>query len=332
MQLAMRDATGLFLGVPRRAGLSEVRFEEGARKHDGWGAQGGLQTCMFTPASRSPPPSRFGGRPLDLTLWPDTLKEVKEDERPLRIAMNKLVFWWWCVRNMQPATGEKLVEILKGYGESSGDGTSRVFASSLLADAYRQLDDADSALRTCDEALAGVDGKSHSNGAVPLLLYTKARIQADRGNVTVATDALRRLRALPKDYPQHDALSARVLKLEKQVGVRASSACTEVKVPARKIESVELRVPADVPGEVRWDFMLEDRDIGFSASFRPQDVAEWTELQREARWEATDGPLSGTMRPEGPGTLRLEFDNTFSWVRGKVISYQVDPPLELAVP
>jgi len=83
-------------------------------------------------------------------------------------------------------------------------------------------------------------------------------------------------------------------------------------------ETVEVAVPE--AGNVAWRFACESYDVNFSADFLPQGKdATPLELHAVERKEAEDGIFDAP----GPGTVRLTFDNGFSWTRGKTVKYDV---------
>lgn len=91
----------------------------------------------------------------------------------------------------------------------------------------------------------------------------------------------------------------------------------EIKIPAGKdvVREFELQ-----PGEeVVWEFQTSsDHDIQFSVHFFPKDGAERAVVDANRVPDGADRFEADTV-----GTLKLKWDNTFSWVRSKKIAMRV---------
>ena len=98
-------------------------------------------------------------------------------------------------------------------------------------------------------------------------------------------------------------------------------------------EVVRVRVPNRVPGSTRlvWSFCTEQYDIGFGLDFEVAggDVDPNAELKVEclsavARVQAHEDLQSGSHVNPVPGNWLLVFDNSFSILRSKKVSYKCD--------
>eukprot|EP00747_Dinoflagellata_sp_TGD_P013252 gnl/TRDRNA2_/TRDRNA2_122390_c2_seq2.p1 gnl/TRDRNA2_/TRDRNA2_122390_c2~~gnl/TRDRNA2_/TRDRNA2_122390_c2_seq2.p1 ORF type:complete len:141 (+),score=42.03 gnl/TRDRNA2_/TRDRNA2_122390_c2_seq2:291-713(+) len=128
-------------------------------------------------------------------------------------------------------------------------------------------------------------------------------------------------------------IAVRMAWLGKRLGLSMHSTYKELEIKAGKVAQVMLRVPGpaeDGTGtDVAWDWTLELMNVNFRAHFLPagaSDDVTWEELQSVDRHEAASGPLVGGFVPSRAGTLRLVWDNQFSWARSKKIFYHVSPP------
>ncbi len=102
--------------------------------------------------------------------------------------------------------------------------------------------------------------------------------------------------------------------------------------------ALELPLPVVMVGStVRYAFSTEKDDISFAVYIRHADIndesedVEETELLSPERVDSGDGPITGSfVVTEAPVTVLLSFDNNYSWLRSKVLSYSVTikPPSE----
>jgi len=98
--------------------------------------------------------------------------------------------------------------------------------------------------------------------------------------------------------------------------------------------SFELPIPVSVGGtKLSWSFHTEnaDEDIQFSIEHlgTEADADEVDELYNPGRVKVTETkPHTGEIVVQDTGIVTLNWDNSYSWLREKVVSYEVD----LAVP
>ena len=89
-------------------------------------------------------------------------------------------------------------------------------------------------------------------------------------------------------------------------------------VRLKKAQAFELVLPAHKPNSVIvWEFRTRKNDIGFQATFDDVVVMPYRRCASHVR------TIHGTFEPgEQRGTCRLTWDNSYSWRRGKTLSYR----------
>ena len=89
-------------------------------------------------------------------------------------------------------------------------------------------------------------------------------------------------------------------------------------VRLKKAQAFELVLPAHKPNSVVvWEFRTRKNDIGFQATFDDVVVLPYRRCASHVR------TIHGTFEPgERVGTCRLTWDNSYSWRRGKTLSYR----------
>lgn len=87
-------------------------------------------------------------------------------------------------------------------------------------------------------------------------------------------------------------------------------------VTVRAGQSFSLSLPLANAGDVAsWQFVTKKHSIGFSVSFNGQVVKPY------AREESTAKAIKGYYRCAAPGTCTLDWDNTYTWSKAKVLVY-----------
>jgi hypothetical protein len=89
---------------------------------------------------------------------------------------------------------------------------------------------------------------------------------------------------------------------------------TKIEVPASKSVAVELIIEKNQT--VDWKFISESHDIDFHINYHKEEGIE--NISKHERVKSGEG----TFIAEFTGTYSLVFDNTFSWTRKKVVTYQ----------
>ncbi|KAL1444980.1 hypothetical protein MTO96_045273, partial [Rhipicephalus appendiculatus] len=85
---------------------------------------------------------------------------------------------------------------------------------------------------------------------------------------------------------------------------------------------------ARADSELRWDFCTSSGDLKFAVRFRPNngagDANESRDLMPPAMVPCSrHEPHSGSLHCQEPGTYELVFDNSYSWLTRKEVSYSV---------
>ena len=94
-------------------------------------------------------------------------------------------------------------------------------------------------------------------------------------------------------------------------------------VKAGKTGAVELSIQGnDVGREITWNVEVSGGyDVDFFIRLVDTQSGEVTFPREAGRLK---GKANGSFTPKGEGSLRLELGNTFSWLRGKTVEYDVD--------
>jgi len=88
-----------------------------------------------------------------------------------------------------------------------------------------------------------------------------------------------------------------------------------------KSHTIEVQVEK-VGSELSWEFITENHDISFSV-YHMRDGKQVAVVPTE-RVSAHLGNIDGSYPCEKTGTYILEWDNSFSWTRGKNLKYKYD--------
>jgi len=92
--------------------------------------------------------------------------------------------------------------------------------------------------------------------------------------------------------------------------------------------STPLQYDVEQVGSVlSWNFFTEDKDVGFGVYRRTGDakqlVKDMEEVLPNERVNCHMVPESGTWICETPGTYIVQFDNSYSWLNAKKVSYLI---------
>mmetsp|Transcript_6842 Transcript_6842/g.10281 ORF Transcript_6842/g.10281 Transcript_6842/m.10281 type:complete len:257 (+) Transcript_6842:79-849(+) len=86
----------------------------------------------------------------------------------------------------------------------------------------------------------------------------------------------------------------------------------------------KLDIPVSLPGStVSYTFSTTAGDIGFGISFEPNEGEE-VEVLEEHRVPSNIEPISGAFKAPSEGAVCLYWDNSFSWLTPKKLSYSVE--------
>jgi len=105
---------------------------------------------------------------------------------------------------------------------------------------------------------------------------------------------------------------------------RADALC-QVTVPRKADHQIELEVPsseaAEGPMEVKWAMMVQDYSVHISAKYKS---GESSPLLSYRKVKAEDGLVTGVFEAARAGIIVVTFDNTYSMLRSKTVSYRFD--------
>ena len=96
-------------------------------------------------------------------------------------------------------------------------------------------------------------------------------------------------------------------------------------VTATIARSDKLEVAISIPAEgsnLAWEFKTQAHDIGFSVSHE-NESGEKTEIVSYERCDCSKEQVNGSIERVKSGKYLLLFDNTFSYLRSKTVTYQV---------
>mmetsp|Transcript_24103 Transcript_24103/g.54954 ORF Transcript_24103/g.54954 Transcript_24103/m.54954 type:complete len:639 (+) Transcript_24103:80-1996(+) len=217
-------------------------------------------------------------------------------------------------------TPEQLKDLAGRVAEATigGSPSQQVAAYYVRAECYEYAGDRDTAMQIATEGLAlesTVTCDRAWEGGFDGLHWVAAKIHACRTEIPQATAHL------DKITRGSIVLSFRATQLKKHMGAQFEDLYRAVAVGAGA--TVIEDIPVKEARTVEWDFMLE----GYSVDFRVvwvKESGEETEVEAMSRREFENGPVAGSYDAPGPGTLRLIFDNSFSYFRGKSLNLRTE--------
>lgn len=74
---------------------------------------------------------------------------------------------------------------------------------------------------------------------------------------------------------------------------------------------------------VSWEFRLKDYDIGFSLAYLGPYDTQMQYIKTPERFDASKKTIQGTFVADKSGYYLFQWDNTFSWTRGKLLHYNL---------
>jgi len=94
-------------------------------------------------------------------------------------------------------------------------------------------------------------------------------------------------------------------------------------VPISAGGSLEIPIQVATPGSVV-EYSVENKQYDFGFSITAERDGSITIVKEETRMNAKDGPITGKFLVGSvPCWIRFKFDNGYSWIREKVVSYKV---------
>jgi len=219
-----------------------------------------------------------------------------------------------------------IAEVQNELAMCGEDAEQQCMGLAIQAEASRQAERFDEAQRYAEECLAlepKLSKEAIKGSALHYGRYVSAYAHTMKGNVAAAQEALTRLDALP-DHSYRWEIEIKANHLRQHIGMELQDSYMVVKVAASRASKVVVDVPEDA-GRVEWDWVIEAHTVDFVASFVPAGSAEPVELQRIEKHGCEMGPAEGSFEATGPGTLTLAFDNSFSYLRSKMVKCRVQP-------
>mmetsp|Transcript_17324 Transcript_17324/g.40367 ORF Transcript_17324/g.40367 Transcript_17324/m.40367 type:complete len:701 (-) Transcript_17324:141-2243(-) len=212
------------------------------------------------------------------------------------------------------------------------DVDTRCIGLFIQAEALRQAEMWDEAVKVCDEGLAlqsKITDRSRGLSAIHFFHMVRAFAHYAKGKLAVAKADLHKLQNVGGTHFFHRNVDFKVTYLGQLLGeeLEDSTKQTSVAVGARRSSKLVIEIPAGTE-EVDYDWTLVDFTITFVAVFRPANSeggAQEVELHREEQRKSDAGPFCGTFQPPSAGVLEMTFDNSFSMLRAKNLKVNVRP-------
>jgi len=248
------------------------------------------------------------------------------------------------LENLMRKVKEEMNDRAKNGCLSKGD---EVRVLMCFVEMYTQMDKVSDALATADRALkmeSELSKKEKSFGAIPMILYYKAKIHQERGNLHEAKSILKTLKKYGSKYELAGLIYLKLIVLSQQLGFDFEQDYVKLFASAGYKKTVTVKIPQeenksdetndedddddDAPSIIEWAWYVEKHTVGFRAEFHPLDKSKPpTIIQTIAKADTEGKFLIGEFRPgdETEGYLHLIWDNSFSRLRGKTVQYKVSP-------
>lgn len=266
------------------------------------------------------------------------LKKSKEEERwrPKLILLMKLCLTYRAVNFMTPEKAQVFLDLVRaetdlcraGEGDGEEDTDGVLMGYCIQAEALRQMEEWDEALRLAAEGVAlgaKVSKAGRHTGALHFCQLVVAYANYAKGNLAAAKEALSKLDTLGSgDYFYAKQVEFKATRLKQLVGAEFEDSFTDLSIGARSRSRLVTQIPEGTDS-VEWEFVLDEFSVTFTAIFVPEGGGEAKVLQTVEQHQADAGPLVGNFEPPGPGKLELLFTNSFSFLRGKKVHCRVSP-------
>lgn len=178
--------------------------------------------------------------------------------------------------------------------------------------------------------------KSVKFGTIPMLHYLVAHLTLANGDLHIAEKDLSTAEQLTtKDMVLHHYLSFKTSQLRRRMKDIIEETYEVLTIPAGKkaVLTIELQhnSASTTTMPISWDWFLQDRDIDFDASFLPKN-SFGREIVPTTRHYVDNGHVEGRFdlsaedKDGGGGILQLTFSNSYSYIRGKVVTYKLNFP------
>lgn len=250
--------------------------------------------------------------------------------RPILLLYQKISCIYRGVNFMKPAAAQEFLHMVQEEAQKHEDADGRCMALCIQAEAMRQSEDWDEALRLAGEGVAlqpELTMAGLKTGSLHFCHLVLAYSHYALGRPSLAQEALTKLSSLSVgDHFFQKQVEFKATHLRFLVGAEFEESYREISVAARSRERLVVEVPEGT--SIQWDFILSNYTVDFVAMFTPATAKEGDapqELQRVEQHQAQDGPCEGTSGVLTAGRLELVFSNTFSMLRGKTLQCRLQP-------
>mmetsp|Transcript_10802 Transcript_10802/g.16587 ORF Transcript_10802/g.16587 Transcript_10802/m.16587 type:complete len:692 (+) Transcript_10802:183-2258(+) len=224
--------------------------------------------------------------------------------------------------------------LCKSYDENNLDDVALASMCIALMCSHQNL--TQKGLDYCEKGLSlssQLSEMSDKFGTIPMLHYLVAHFHVENEDIHLAKNALSIAEELTKkEMVLHHYLSFKTSQLKRRIKDIIEGTYEVLNIPAGKkaVLKIELdSIPESISKPIYWDWFLQDRDIDFDASFCPKN-SYGSEIAPTSRRSAEDGPVQGTFDVpsdcKNGGVLQLTFSNSYSYLRGKVVTYKLKLP------
>jgi len=250
--------------------------------------------------------------------------------RPALLLYLKISCVYRGVNFMKPEAAKEFLRMVEEEAKSQQDADGQCMAFCIQAEAMRQSENWEEALRLAGEGTAleaELTDAGMKSGCLHFCHLVLAYSQYALGRPSLAQEALKKLSSLTvSDHFFQKQVEFKATHLRFLVGAEFEESYREITVAARSKSRLVVEIPAGT--SVQWDFIVSGFTIDFEAIFTPAASKEGEspqELQQVQQHQAQDGPFEGSAGPLAEGRLELVFSNVFSMLRGKTVHCRVQP-------
>ncbi|CAE7416303.1 Ank3 [Symbiodinium pilosum] len=281
-----------------------------------------------SPADADAGPARADEGQEDGEEASDSYQLGEQKWRPMLLLYLKISCVYRGVNFMQHAAAQEFLQMVQDEARNHEDADGQCMAFCIQAEAMRQSENWDEALRLAGEGIAlqpQLSPAGVKTGCLHFCHLVLAYSQYALGRPSLAQEALTKLSSLSvSDHFFQKQVEFKATHLRFLVGAEFEESYREISVAARS--KVRLVVDVEEGTSVQWDFILNGFTIDFVAIFTPKkEGVESQELQRVEQHQAQDGPCEGSSGTLEAGSLELVFSNSFSMLRGKSLQCRVQP-------
>ncbi|CAE7886380.1 ASB8, partial [Symbiodinium necroappetens] len=205
--------------------------------------------------------------------------------RPILLLYQKISCIYRGVNFMKPAAAQEFLHMVQEEAQKHEDADGRCMALCIQAEAMRQSEDWDEALRLAGEGVAlqpELTMAGLKTGSLHFCHLVLAYSHYALGRPSLAQEALTKLSSLSVgDHFFQKQVEFKATHLRFLVGAEFEESYREISVAARSRERLVVEVPEGT--SIQWDFILSNYTVDFVAMFTPATAKEGDapqELQR----------------------------------------------------